>query len=158
MISFKSVGISSTNFTTQQTSVAATPLPIGIITPLRFGKNNDGLLGMHYTVSETIKNNFRDLVMTNWGERVMLYDFGANIQPLVTEYELGKAAFDEAAMSRISNAVTKWMPFIELESFDSSFEPLTTQFGLGTVRIIINYSVPRIQLATTSLQVTFAVS
>jgi phage baseplate assembly protein W len=158
MINFKSVGITGEAFTTQQRAIASTPLPIGIITPVRLGQDNEGLLGMHYSVSDTIKNNLRDLVMTNWGERLALYDYGANLGPLVTEYEFGKDAFDEAAMQRISNAVSKWMPFVQLEGFESSNEPLTSQFGLGVVRIIIAYSVPRAQVTNARLQITFAVS
>jgi phage baseplate assembly protein W len=158
MISFKSVGITDKNLTEQRVAVAARPLPIGLITPLRLGDDNEGLLAMHYSVGETMKNNLRDLIMTNWGERVALYDYGANLQPLVTEYQIGKDAFDEAAMQRISSAVSKWMPYVELQGFESSSESSTTQFGLGIVKITIEYSIPRAQIANTRIQITFAVS
>lgn len=158
MITFKSVGLTGQEIRTQQAALATRPLPVGIITPLRLGQDNEGLLGMHYTVADTMKNNLRDLIMTNWGERLALYDYGANLAPLVTEYELGKNAFDEAAMQRISNAVSKWMPYVQLEGFDSTSQPLTTQFGLGIILITIDYSIPRAQVPTSRLQVTFAVS
>ena len=158
MISFKSVGITSTEFRKQQLAVAVKPIPIGIITPLRFGTDDDGLLAMHYSVADTMKNNLRDLVMTNWGERLALYDYGANLGPLVTEYELGKDAFDEAAMQRIMNAVSKYMPYVNLEGFDSSRGSQTSDYGLGIVVITIDYSIPRAQVPTSRLQLTFAVS
>jgi len=158
MRSFKSVGITSAELTTQQTAIAPTPKPIGIITPLRFGENNEGLLGMHYTVGNTMKNNLRDLIMTNWGERLALYDYGANIGPLVTEYELGKGSFDDTVMQRISNAVGKWMPYVELEGFDSSQQSYTTSPGLGFVVITIDYSIPRASIPTSRLQITFAIT
>jgi len=158
MITFKSVGLTGQEIRNQQTALATKPLPIGIITPLRLGQDNDGLFGMHYSVAETMKNNLRDLIMTNWGERLALYDYGANLQPLVTEYELGKNAFDEAAMQRISNAVAKWMPYVQLEGFDSTNQRLTTQFGLGVILITIDYSIPRAQVPTSRLEITFAVS
>ena len=158
MRSFKSVGITSAELTAQQTAIAPTPKPIGIITPLRLGQDNEGLLGMHYTVGETMKNNLRDLIMTNWGERLALYDYGANLGPLVTEYELGKGAFDDAAMQRISNAVGKWMPYVELEGFDSVQQSFATIPGLGAVVITLDYSIPRASIPTTRLQITFAVT
>lgn len=68
MISFKSVGITGEQFRTQQVAANPTPIPIGIITPLRLGESDDGLLGMHYSVGATMKNNLRDLIMTNWGK------------------------------------------------------------------------------------------
>ena len=158
MRSFKSVGITSAELTQQQIAVESTPIPIGIVTPLRLGSGDEGLLGMHYTVGDTMKNNLRDLIMTNWGERLALYDYGANLAPLVTEYERGKEAFDEAAMQRIMNAVAKYMPYVELEGFDSAQNSFATQPGLGSVVITIDYSIPRANVPTTRLQITFAVT
>jgi phage baseplate assembly protein W len=158
MRSFKSVGITSADLTTQQAAIAPTPKPIGIITPLRLGQDNEGLLGMHYTVGDTMKNNLRDLIMTNWGERLALYDYGANLGPLVTEYELGKGAFDDAAMQRIANAVGKWMPYVELEGFDSTQQAYANSPGLGVVVITLDYSIPRASIPTSRLQITFAVT
>lgn len=158
MRSFKSVGITSAELTEQQTAVAPTPRPIGIITPLRLGEGDEGLLGMHYSVGETMKNNLRDLIMTNHGERLALYDYGANLGPLVTEYELGKDVFDDAAMQRIMTAVGKYMPYVDLEGFDSSQRSFTTDPGLGVVLITIDYSIPRASIPTTRLQITFAIT
>lgn len=156
--SFKSVGITAANMTTQQTVAVAAQIPIGIVTPLQSGTQNEGLLAMHYTVPNQMKNNLRDLIMTNWGERVGLYDYGANLEPLVMEYEKGKDAFDEAAMQRIAYAVGKYMPYVELEGFDSEQREYTTQLGMGLVIIYIDYSIPRAEVSTTRLKVTFAVA
>jgi len=158
MRSFKSVGITSADLTQQQNAIAPTPKPIGIITPLRVGSGDEGLLGMHYRVSDTMRNNLRDLLMTNWGERLALYDYGGNLGPLVTEYELGKDSFDDAAMQRISYAVGKWMPYVELEGFDSSQRAYANDPGLGVVIITIDYSIPRALVPTSRLQITFAVT
>jgi phage baseplate assembly protein W len=159
MRTFKSVGITGVDFTTQQTAVTPAPLPIGIITPIQLGANNEGLLAMSYSVAAQMKNNLRDLVMTNWGERVALYDYGANLGPLVTEYEMGRDAFNDAAMQRISIAVSKYMPYVTLEGFDSTSErTFTTDPGLGIIVILLDYSIPKASVPTTRLRITFAVS
>ena len=157
MRSFKSVGITGADLTTQNNAAAPTPLPVGIVTPLRPGQPGDGLLAMHFQVGTQMKNNLRDLILTNWGERVMSYDYGANLGPLVTEYEKGKDQFDGAAMERINRAVSKWMPFVVLEGYDSTYNE-TTDPGLGFITILLDYSIPRALVPTTRLQVTFAVS
>lgn len=156
--SFRSVGITGADLTLQQTAVTTQPLPIGIVTPLQSGTQNEGLLAMHYTVAEQMKNNLRDLIMTNRGERVGLYDYGGDLEPLVMEYELGKDAFDEAAMQKITYAVGKYMPYVVLEGFDSEQKEYTAQVGMGLVTIQLDYSIPRAQIATTRLQITFAVA
>lgn len=158
MISFKSVGQTVSNITTQQAAIAVKPLPIGIVTPLDLGDSDEGLLAMHYNVGDQMKNNLRDLLMTNWGERVGVYDYGGNLGPLVTEYENGKDAFDNACMQRIMYAVNKWMPYVTLESFDSNKVTYTNQIGLGAVILLVDYSIPRAQIPKTRLQISFAVS
>lgn len=155
--SFKSVGITAAESTTQNNAVARTPVPVGIVTPLMPGTSDEGLLAMSYDVGIQMKNNLRDLVMTNWGERVMLYDYGANLQPLVTEYENGKETFDEAAMARISAAVGKWMPYVDLEAFESQ-QQFSDELGTGSVVLHIDYSVPRALVPTTRLEVRFTLS
>lgn len=157
MRSFKSVGITQEDVTQQTQAVAPTPIPIGIITPLQLGSNDEGLLAMSYDVGQQLKNNLRDLVMTNWGERVAIYDFGANLTPLTTEYErYGKDGFDSIAMQRIMNAVKKYMPYVELENFDSQ-RTYAQELGQGNVVIIIDYSIPRANVPKSRLQINFVV-
>jgi len=112
---------------------------------------------MSYDVGVQMKNNLRDLLMTNWAERVGRYDYGANLQPLVTEYENGKDAFDEAAMNRISTAVQNYMPYVSLENFESN-QTYSESTGVGNVVVFVDYSIPRAQVTTTRLRVVFAVS
>ena len=70
-ITFKSVGELSTDrkFTT-------TPVqnPIGIKTPLSLGQDADGIFSMHFKLEDQIQDNFRNLLLTNNGERLGLFD------------------------------------------------------------------------------------
>lgn len=157
MRSFKNVGISGEVALAQRESTVGKPLRIGIITPLQDGNNDEGLLAMSYDVGFQMKNNLRDLLMTNWGERVGRYDYGANLQPLVTEYENGSDVFEDEAMKRIMTAVQKWMPYVELENFASQ-KNNSPYMGVGSVSITIDYSIPRAQITTTRLQITFSLS
>ena len=96
------------------------PKPIGIKTPLEFGTRRSGLLEMNFENDKQIKDNLRNLIQTNYGERVGIYAFGANLMELVGELS-SKEDFDTEAMLRIKNATTRWMPFVELETFESNF-------------------------------------
>ena len=144
MRSFKSVGITSAELTEQQTAVAPTPRPIGIITPLRLGEGDEGLLGMHYSVGETMKNNLRDLIMTNHGERLALYDYGANLGPLVTEYELGKyACFSDYNQESLAIAKSQ-IPLAKQKIFEAidNFKPQLQNFIIETQKNVKNYPFP----------------
>ena len=157
MRSFRSVGTTSSEYVNQQQAVAPTPIPIGIVTPLNIGNNSEGLLAMNYNVGVQMKNNLRDLLMTNWGERLALYDYGANLTPLLTELETrGKEAFDNLAMQRIMTAVQKYMPYVELQGFDSNTE-YSESLGVATIKIIVEYTISRANISTTRLEVVFNV-
>lgn len=114
-IDFKSVGEKSS---AKKFTPAENAEPIGIKTPLRYGSQNDGLFAMHYSIADQLQDNLKNLLLTNHGERLGLYDFGANLRELSMEH--GRDTFDAEAVSRIKNAVDKYMPFINLRTFESN--------------------------------------
>ena len=118
-------------------------LPIGIKTPVEFGTDKDGLLVMHYRMADTIKDNLRNLLLTNHGERLGQYDFGANLTELT--FELGTDAFDTEAMLRISKAMTKFMPYIKLLEY-KPFNEKGESGALARAGFSISYSVPLAKL------------
>jgi phage baseplate assembly protein W len=152
---FKSVGVKRTD--SAQTRGASTALPpIGIVTPLQLGDAGSGLLTMHYLLSDQITDNLRNLVMTNHGERVGVYDFGANLRPLTLE--LAQPVWEEEAMTRIKTAVAKYMPFVELNTFESTILEPATPDGLGRVAIRIIFTVQGVQEAPRAIEVILNVA
>ena len=93
---FKSVGVKRSDGVQDRTTSVALP-PIGIVTPLSLDDTGSGLLSMHYSLADQIADNLRNLVMTNHGERVGIYDFGADLRPLTLE--LAQPIWEEEAMS-----------------------------------------------------------
>ena len=91
--SFKSVGDLSDEAVNQR--YIAEPTPIGIATPMQLG-NGTNIYKMHYKLEDQIRDNLRNLVLTNQGERIGRHDFGANLMQLVTEK--GTEQSDQQAM------------------------------------------------------------
>ena len=135
--SFKSSGTTQQQQKARQ--LAVTPVPIGILTPLRPG-TSEGIWGMTISLEDQIADNLRNLIMTNWGERLGLYDFGANLKEITTDI-VSQNDFDSQAVERIRNAVTKWMPFINLETFESKILH-TDNLSTGIIKLYVTYSVP----------------
>lgn len=145
--SFKSSG--KTAQTNSQTSIA-TPVPIGIKTPLQLGTTS-GLLEMHYDLADQVHDNLRNFLMTNWGERLGLYDFGANLRPLTTGL-VSSDEFDSQAIDRIRTSVAKWMPYVDLENFESSINRDENK-NTGIIDIAITYNIPSLNVRLRRLQV-----
>jgi phage baseplate assembly protein W len=151
VLDFKSVGERAS---LQRLQPIANTVPIGIATPLRLGTQSDGILAMHFSMADQIADNLRNLLLTNHGERLGLYDFGANLRELSMEH--GHDAFDAEAITRIKVAVDKYMSFISLQTFESKS---TASLGGVTERVDIKivYDVPRLNLRGQELVVTIFV-
>lgn len=151
-ISFKSVG--QTKEQLKDSFVTSTPRPIGIKTPLQLS-NDSGLLRMNYNLSNQISDNLRNLLLTNWGERVGLYNFGANLTPLTSDF-VSQEDFDSEAVARIKSAVALWMPFVELVDFVSETDRLEN-VSTGIIRITISYNIPSLNISDKKLQIVLYV-
>jgi len=148
-LSFKSVGITNEQRATTVTTVTKVP-PIGIKTPLQLS-TDEGLLAMNFNLADQLADNLRNLLQTNWGERLGQYFFGANLRPLTTEYT-NQENFDTEAISRIRDAVSTWMPFVELEDFISEVDR-NENTSTGIIRVSITYNIPSLNLRGKGVQV-----
>ena len=146
--SFKSVGKTASKISQETPSVSV--LPIGIMTPLRRGSSD--LFVMSTSLVDQVADNFRNLLLTNWGERLGLFDFGANLRPILSDRATSED-FDTAAMKRISDAVSKWMPYIDLESFSSTVDE-SNKRSLVNVIMTVTYNIPSLNVKKRVLEIT----
>jgi phage baseplate assembly protein W len=128
------------------------PNPIGISTPVRFGTTEKGTFDMHVDLAKQIRDNFRNMIATNHGERLIYRDFGANLQPLA--FELGSEQADSIALRQIANTTNKYMPYILLNTFET-ISLGADEYGNTKIKITINYSVPNLFLNNQIVEVVF---
>lgn len=150
--SFKSSGKTQKQAIIEQ--LVKSPTPIGIKTPLQLG-TSEGLLAVNYVLADQMHDNLRNLLLTNWGERLGFYDFGANLRPLTTEF-VSTEDFDSAAIERIRTAVGRWMPFVDLIDFLSEVDR-TENKNTGITRITITYNIQALGVIGKKLQVSLYV-
>jgi phage baseplate assembly protein W len=125
--------------------------PIGIKTPVQLGGEKEGFLAMHYNLKDTIQDNLKNLILTNHGERLGNYYFGANLKELLTE--LGSEDGDIEAISRIKAAIKRYMPFVEPQTFETGRLALLTTQDLTAISIKITYSIPNLRVTNQGLEV-----
>lgn len=130
-------------------------IPFGIKTPMALAGAGEGLLAMNYSIADQFADNLRNLLLTNWGERLGHYQFGANLRPLTTEFA-SQENFDNQAIERIRNAVNEWMPFVTLGTFESSVDR-TENKNTAVILIKITYSIPAIEVIDRALQIVLYV-
>ena len=146
--SFKSTGKTKATIEAQNTDTPK-KLPIGIRTPIQVSRGS-GIFEMHTDIARQISDNLRNLILTNHGERLGFYDFGANLGPLV--FDLGTDEADTMAIDRIRDSVGKYMPFVSLQNFQVFIDRQDNQ-NVGKVGIQITYGIPLLDQAIRSMEV-----
>ena len=146
--SFKSSGKSKSDLE-QEVPDSPRKIPIGIRTPLQLSRGS-GLFEMHTDLARQISDNLRNLLLTNHGERLGFYDFGANLGPIV--FDLGTDQGDTMAIDRIRDSVGKYMPFVSLQNFQV-FVDRHDNKTLAKVGIQVTYAIPLLDEAIRSMEV-----
>lgn len=83
---------------------------IGVTLPLQLG--NTGYFAQSISTFEQIKSNFKNLMMTRKGERLMQPEFGTDLHNIVFN-QITEETLDNMKLS-VSAAVERWMPFLEV--------------------------------------------
>lgn len=148
-ISFKSVGV---RYNEEPSDTSQDNVPISIKMPMKLGENHDGIFAMTYDLRTTIKQNLKNLILTNWGERLMNYRFGCNLKSLTMEFSTEE--FDNELAIRIKTGVSRWMSFVELTDMQREVE-FIDQKGMAKIKLRIFYNVPGINLVNEIIDVIF---
>ena len=135
---FKSVG--EVDFEREARKIITPVKPIGLKTPMQLnGKYS--MWKMHTDAHHQVADNLRNLILTNWGERLGQYFFGANLHDLV--FELSNENVASAAMKRIKIACQKWMPFVQLQGFAPETDYRDNK-EVAKIAVVITYVVPKL--------------
>ena len=147
---FRSVGIREDFYKETRVGWAENEVPIGIKTPLEIGEGQDGLLKMHKNLADQVHDNFRNLILTNHGDRLGFYDFGANLSELT--HELGSENGDKEAIRRISKAARKYAPFITLQTFEA-FTDHRDNEHTAKLGIRVIYDIPKLNVVGKAIEI-----
>tara|TARA_B100001287_G_C22609562_1_gene494414 strand:- start:466 stop:843 length:378 start_codon:yes stop_codon:yes gene_type:complete len=96
--------------------------------------DEDGFYVLTKSLAENIKQNFKNLILTSPGERVMIADFGVGIRNFL--FENNSSNLQNDISLKISEQVNTYMPFVQL----NNIEFLDENEQLIGIRIF--YSVP----------------
>lgn len=113
---------------------------INVKFPLR--KSAHGAFQTNTSTIDAVKDDLRLLILTNYGERPIHYDFGANLRSII--FEQGPDV-EQKITDAIQAAVEKWMPFVILNSIKVSDSSTNSVLQSNEIRVTINFSVNNIE-------------
>jgi phage baseplate assembly protein W len=113
---------------------------------------------MHTDPRDQIRDNFRNLVMTNRGERIGMYNFGADLSSLLFDFVSVENIMPEIE-NRIRTAADASMPGMVIDEItavelDRKEKDEINRKGMVKIRLRIIYSIPAARINRQGIEVT----
>lgn len=112
----------------------------------------DGPYGLITSQVELARQNFKMLLLTIPGERMMNPNYGVGLKQYL--FESNTPATHAAINDRIVSQVRRYMNYIQLNKIDFSAPEDSPDLFPYTLSVSINFSIPSLQTSTT-LQIDF---
>ena len=116
-----------------------TNIKIGIDLPIRRGISSDGFFASSSTTIEAVKNNIRNLLNTNQGERLMQPNLGLDLRRLLFE----NIENDDivGVQDSILDKLETWLPFVEVRDIQLKTTENNQVIGVNEIRIKILFNI-----------------
>jgi len=111
-----------------------------------------GPYGLITDYTEMVTQNFKMLLLTIPGERIMNPDYGVGLKQYL--FELNVGGTHAAINDRIVSQTRRYMPFIQLNKIDFSVPENNPDLFPNTISVSIHFTIPALQTSTT-LQIDF---
>ena len=116
-----------------------TNVKVGIDLPIRRGSDNDGFFATTSTTIEAVKNNIRNLLQTNEGERFFQPNLGLNLRRLLFEHITNENLI--GVQDAILDKIEFWLPFVEVRDIQVLSRDNTTDIGANEIRVKILFNI-----------------
>ena len=116
-----------------------TNVKVGIDLPIRRGSDNDGFFATTSTTIEAVKNNIRNLLQTNEGERFFQPNLGLNLRTLLFEHITNENLI--GVQDAILDKIEFWLPFVEVRDIQVLSRDNTTDIGANEIRVKILFNI-----------------
>ena len=128
-----------------------TNIKVGIDLPIRRGDGKDGYFASTSTTIEAVKNNIRNLLLTQRGERLMQPSLGLNLRKFL--FEPIRQEDQVAIQEEIIETISFWLPFVVINKINvSSFDDNET-YDKNTITVSIDFSIKQDPSTLNSVQV-----
>ena len=123
---------------------------IGVDLPFRRSDSKEGYFASTTTTIEAVKNNIKNLVQTNKGERFMQPELGLNLRSYMFEQVTDETIVN--IQNDIVDTFKIWLPFVEIQDIQVSANE-TDAIGRNKLSINIVFNITKDPTSLESVQV-----
>ena len=116
-----------------------TKIKIGIDLPIRRGDDIDGFFATTSTTIEAVKNNIRNLLQTNEGERFFQPNLGLNLKRILFENITDEKLV--GIQDAILDKLEFWLPFVEVRNIEILTKDNTSDIRFNEVKVKISFNI-----------------
>ena len=116
-----------------------TNVKVGIDLPVRRGTGLDGFFATTSTTIEAVKNNIRNLLQTEEGERFFQPNLGIGLRRLLFEHITNENLI--TVQDSILDKMELWLPFVEVRDIQVLSTDDSTDVGVNEIRIKISFNI-----------------
>ena len=116
-----------------------TKVKIGIDLPIRRGDDLDGFFATTSTTIEAVKNNIRNLLQTEEGERFFQPNLGIGLRRLLFEHITNENLI--GVQDTILDKIEFWLPFVEIRNIQVLSRDDSTDIGANEIRVKIDFNI-----------------
>ena len=131
-----------------------TNVKVGIDLPIRRGDDRDGYFATTSTTIEAVKNNIRNLLQTNEGERFFQPNLGLNLRTLLFEHITNENLI--GVQDAILDKIEFWLPFVEVRDIQVLSRDNTTDIGANEIRVKILFNIKQDPNSLDSITLDFS--
>ena len=116
-----------------------TRVKVGIDLPIRRGDDKDGFFATTSTTIEAVKNNIRNLLQTEEGERLFQPTLGIGLRKLLFEHITDDNIIN--IQDTILDKMEFWLPFVEVRDIQILTKDNSTNVGANEIRVKILFNI-----------------
>ena len=130
-----------------------TNVKVGIDLPVRRGTGLDGFFATTSTTIEAVKNNIRNLLQTEEGERFFQPNLGIGLRRLLFEHITNENLI--GVQDTILDKMEFWLPFVEIRDIQVLTSDELTSIGANEIRVKILFNIKQDPNTVDSVSIDF---
>ena len=156
---FKSSGFKITDRVINNTEEALKEQPLGIKTPLEMGTSSRQLFNMHSNPAAQLKDNLKNLILTEKGERLGMPEYGCGLRQYLFDLT-SLPDYETVIITAVNDQIQKYMPFllvknIEILDYAKSQDEssLKSRNGMAAILLRIVYDIQKISIQNQKIEI-----
>ena len=131
-----------------------TNVKVGIDLPIRRDDAAGGYFASTSTTIEAVKNNIRNLLQTEEGERLFQPDLGIGLRKILFEHITNDNIIN--IQDTILDKIDFWLPFVEVRDIEVLSRDDTTDIGINEIRVKILFNIKQDPNTLDSVTLSFS--